>query len=103
MEIVHEPLAFKVSRGQEKGGKKGDKKGGKEKGGQGVKGNVEDDPAILERRQKQVEYGKNTPAYDRYLKAVPRHQRRWDMPRTPDKHRKYRFVHVFVEMLSTSN
>ena len=51
---------------------------------------VEDDPVVLERREKQIEYGKNTLAYDRYLRDVPRNQRRWDMPRTPDKHRKYR-------------
>ena len=72
--------------------------------GSGGKGNIEEDPAVLERREKQIRYGKNTEAYELYMTEVPKHQRRWDMPRTPDKHRKYRLVHMVVEMLSfTSN
>ena len=47
-----------------------------------------------------VQYGKNTEDYERYLLKVPRHQRARDMPQTPDKNRKYRLVHVLVEMLS---
>ncbi|KAF0293535.1 Histone RNA hairpin-binding protein [Amphibalanus amphitrite] len=48
---------------------------------------VEDDPVILARRQKQIEYGKNTLAYQQYTAAVPRAQRLGYHPRTPVKRR----------------
>ena len=50
---------------------------------------IEDDPAVLERREKQIRYGKNTPDYDAYVKAVPKHRRERHMPRTPEKRGKF--------------
>lgn len=49
----------------------------------------EKDLAILERRQKQIDYGKNTLGYENYLQQVPRDQRNKDHPKTPPKHIKY--------------
>lgn len=46
---------------------------------------VESDPHKLCQRQKQIDYGKNTLGYERYLELVPRKQRKkYVHPQTPD-------------------
>lgn len=49
----------------------------------------EQDPVVLERRTKQIDYGKNTLDYERYSTRIRREDRANNMPRTPNKHRKY--------------
>ena len=50
----------------------------------------ETDPVILARRQKQIDYGKNSPSYENYIKKVPKGKRLNNYPKTPNKNKIHR-------------
>lgn len=49
----------------------------------------EKDPCVLRRRQKQIDYGKNTLGYQHYIESIPKRTRARDHPRTPRKGIRY--------------
>ncbi|CAF4934290.1 unnamed protein product [Pieris macdunnoughi] len=50
---------------------------------------IEMDPSVLQRRQKQIDFGKNTVGYQNYLSKVSISDRAKEDPKTPDKYSKY--------------
>lgn len=50
---------------------------------------TERDPIVLRRRQKQIDYGKNTMGYQNYVESIPKKTRTREHPRTPRKGVKY--------------
>mmetsp|Transcript_7270 Transcript_7270/g.19485 ORF Transcript_7270/g.19485 Transcript_7270/m.19485 type:complete len:302 (-) Transcript_7270:150-1055(-) len=48
---------------------------------------AQDEKQRLAQRQKQVDFGKNTIGYQRYIQQVPKHRRRFRDPATPDIHK----------------
>lgn len=49
---------------------------------------IEKDADVLIRRQRDIDYGKNTPAYEEFISSVPKRERRDNQPWTPDKYEK---------------
>lgn len=49
----------------------------------------ERDHTVLNRRQKQIDYGKNTLGYQNYVESIPKSTRTREHPRTPKKGIKY--------------
>ena len=48
------------------------------------------DPEELQRRQKTIDYGKNTLAYKQYIAQVPKSERRpYNLPNTPNKNKNH--------------
>lgn len=89
-QVKEELEKFKLNHKlDENGFPKDDKDKTEEKNEKKDKLQFELDEEVIQRRQKQLDYGKRTEGYQRYLKLVPKYKRTKDHPKTPQKFKKF--------------
>jgi histone RNA hairpin-binding protein len=88
-DITKSPVSSRARKDRQRSNKTSGSREGKSSSSRIRFGEVEADMDVLRRRQKQLDYGKNTVGYQNYTERVPRPQRTKEDPNTPDKFRVY--------------